>query len=185
MTDFTIHTPDSAPEAAKDRLQASQKTMGFVPNLYGVMAESPEHLEAYQTVAGLFSKSSLTVEEQNVVWLTINVEHNCHYCVPAHTAIAKTQGVADDIVAALREARPLPDAKLEALRQFTLKVTRQRGDVDDADVQAFFAAGYDQRAVLDVILGLAQKVMSNYVNHFANTPVDEAFQPFAWTPPAA
>lgn len=182
MATFTIHTPDTAPEGAKPRLEAAQKAVGFVPNLYGVMAESPQHLEAYQTLAGLFEASSLTAEERNVVWLTINVEHNCHYCVPAHTGIAKSQGVSDAVIEALREARPLPDDKLEALRQFTLKVVRQRGVVSDEDVQAFFAYGYDQRTVLDVILGTAHKVMSNYVNHFAQTPVDQGFSAFAWEP---
>lgn len=182
MATFDIHTTESAPEGAKARLEAAQKSLGFIPNLYGVMAESPQHLEAYQTLAGLFEASSLTTEERNVVWLAINVEHNCHYCVPAHTGIAKSQGVSDEIINALREAHPLPDAKLEVLRQFTLKVVRGRGVVSGADTEALFAQGYDQRTVLDIILGVAHKVMSNYVNHFAQTPVDQGFSAFAWEP---
>ncbi|NNU15686.1 carboxymuconolactone decarboxylase family protein [Parvularcula sp. ZS-1/3] len=182
MAQFDILTTDNAPEGAKQRLEAAKQQLGFVPNLYGVMATSPQHLEAYQTLAGLFEASSLTPEERNTVWLTINVEHDCHYCVPAHTGIAKSQGVRDEVIEALRENRPLPDEKLEALRQFTLKVVRQRGVVSEADTQAFFAHGYDQRTVLDVILGVSHKVMSNYVNHFAQTPVDEGFKAFAWQP---
>ena len=182
MAEFTVHSLESAPEGSKPLLEGSQKAFGMIPNLHGVMAESPQHLEAYQTLHSLFQKTSLTTEEQNVVWLTINVEHNCHYCVPAHTGIAKSQGVSDDLVEALREARPLPDAKLEALRQFTLSVVRNRGVVPPSDTEPFFAAGYDQRTVLDILLGLAQKVMSNYVNHFAQTPVDPPFQQFDWQP---
>lgn len=182
MADFTIHSTETAPEASKPLLEGSQKAFGMIPNLHGVMAESPQHLEAYQKLHALFQDTAFTAEERNVVWLTINVEHNCHYCVPAHTGIAKSQGVSDDIINALREARPLPDAKLEALRQFTLSTLRNRGVVPSEDLEAFFAAGYDQRAVLDVVLGLAQKVMSNYVNHFADTPVDAPFQQFDWQP---
>lgn len=185
MTDFTIHTVESAPDAAKPLLEASQKAFGLIPNLHGVMAESPQHLEAYQHLHQLFQETSLSAVERNVVWLAINVEHQCHYCVPAHTGIAKSQGVDDATIEALRNNQPLPDERLELLRQFTLKLVRRRGVVADADVDAFLAAGFTRQHVLDIILGLAQKVMSNYVNHLADTPVDAPFQKFAWTPPGA
>ncbi|MEO0400170.1 MAG: carboxymuconolactone decarboxylase family protein [Pseudomonadota bacterium] len=183
MTDFNIHTADTAPDAAKEILQTAQKNFGFVPNLYGVMAESPEILEAYGKIGDLFGRSSLSAVERNVVWLAINVEHNCHYCVPAHTGIAKSQGVGDDVIEALRNNTPIPDDRLEALRAFTLQVVRGRGEVSEADVNAFLAAGFTKRNILDVILGVSHKTISNYVNHFADTPVDAAFQSFAWTPP--
>ena len=185
MTDFTLHTQGSAPQESQPLLDNSLKAFGMIPNLHAVMAESPQHLEAYQKLHELFQQTSLTPTEQNVVWLTINVEHACHYCVPAHTAIAHMQKVDETIIEDLRHAAPLADTKLEALRQFTLKVVRQRGNVSNEDVQAFLAAGYTNRQVLDVILGLAQKVMSNYVNHLADTPVDAPFQKFDWTPSAA
>ncbi len=185
MTEFTIHTIDTAPDESKPLLEQSQKSFGSIPNLHGVMAESPEHLQAYQTLHGLFQRTSLSKVEQNVVWLTINVEHECHYCVPAHTAIAHMQGVDQATIDALRAGAPLADDRLEALRTFTLKVVRNRGRLDDADVDAFLAAGFSRRNILDVVLGLAQKVMSNYVNHFADTPVDAPFQKFDWTPDAA
>lgn len=185
MSKFTLHTAETAPAEARPLLEKSQTAFGMIPGLHAVMAESPQHLEAYQTLHGLFQDTSLGVTERNVVWLAINVEHACHYCVPAHTAIAKSQGVDDGIIDALRDARALDDPRLEALRQFTLKVVRQRGHVDDADVQAFLDAGFTRRNVLDIVLGVAQKVMSNYVNHLAETPVDAPFTKYAWTPPAA
>ena len=88
--------------------------------------------------------------------------------------------VSDEISEALRNETPLPSEKLEALRDFTLKVVRSRGDISDADVQKFIDAGYTQRNVLEVVLGVAQKVMSNYTNHLAETPVDKPFQAFDW-----
>ncbi|MEM9913070.1 MAG: carboxymuconolactone decarboxylase family protein, partial [Pseudomonadota bacterium] len=115
-----------------------------------------------------------------VVWQAINVEHECHYCVPAHTGIAKMMKVSDEISEALRNETPLPTAKLEALRTFTVQMVRARGNVTEAQMQAFFDAGYGHRAVLDVVLGLAQKTMSNYINHMAQTPVDEVFHPLLW-----
>ena len=152
----------------------------MIPNLHAVMAEAPGLLEGYQHLHALFLDTSFSAEEQTVVWQSINVEHGCHYCVPAHTAIAKQMDVDDAITDALRDETELPTARLEALRDFTLRVVRQRGEVSDDAVQAFLDAGYTRRQLLEVVLGVSQKVMSNYVNHLAETPVDAPFQKFAW-----
>ncbi|MEM9055838.1 MAG: carboxymuconolactone decarboxylase family protein [Pseudomonadota bacterium] len=181
MTDFTLHTEDTAPADSKPLLAGSLKAFGMVPGLHAVMAEAPGLLEAYQKVHALFADSSFDKDELTVVWQTINVEHECHYCVPAHTAIANSMGVSNDITNALRNETPLPSDRLEALRTFTLAVVRNRGHVDDAAVQAFLDAGFTRRQILEVVLGVSQKVMSNYTNHLARTPVDAPFQPFEWT----
>lgn len=180
MTEFAIHTEESAPDDAKPLLQASKKAYGMIPNLHGVFAESPQILEAYQTLQALFSKSSLSTTERHVVWLTINVYHGCHYCVPAHTFLALMDKVPEDLVDAIREERPIPDTRLEALRQFTLALTAQRGAVDDDQVEAFFEAGFTKRNIFDVLLGLSHKVLSNYANHLAQTPIDGPFAKYAW-----
>ena len=183
MTKFTQHTAETAPAESAEILTGAQKTMGFVPNLYSVLAESPPALKAYQALGDLFGATNLSKVEQNIVWLTINYENNCHYCVPAHTMIAKGAGVSDADIEALRESTPLTDPKLEALRSFTAKVTRQRGDLSEADTEAFLEAGYTTEHILAIIVGQAHKVISNYTNHFADTPVDAPFQKFAWTHP--
>ena len=128
----------------------------------------------------LFGNSSFDTDEITVVWQAVNVEHNCHYCVPAHTGIAKNMGVSDDISDALRNQTPLPNTRLEALRTFTLSVVRERGNVDDNAVQAFLDAGFTRRHILEVVLGVSQKVMSNYTNHLADTVLDEPFRQFKW-----
>ena len=182
MTEFTLHDQTTAPDASKPLLEKSIATFGMVPNLHAVMAESPQLLEAYQHLHDLFQKTAFDKDELTVVWQTINVENECHYCVPAHTGIAKAMGVDDAITDALRDGSSLPNTRLEALRDFTLKVVRNRGNLDDTSVNAFLAAGFTQRHILDVILGYAQKILSNYTNHFAQTPVDKPFQKFGWSP---
>lgn len=180
MTDFTLHTLDTAPEDSKASLEDSIKAFGSIPGLHATMAEAPGLLEGYKVLHELFSNSSFDKDEITVVWQTINVEHACHYCVPAHTAIAKSMGVDDAITEALRNETALPNARLEALRDFTLSVVRGRGNVDDTAVQAFLDAGYTKRQILEVVLGLSQKIMSNYTNHLAHTPIDKGFQKFEW-----
>ncbi|MFI8602830.1 carboxymuconolactone decarboxylase family protein [Cellulophaga baltica] len=181
MTTLKVQTIESAPEASKPLLENSQKAYGMIPGLHGVLATAPNLLKAYQTLHELFVDTSFNNEELTVVWQTINVEHACHYCVPAHTGIAKMMKVDDAITEALRNETPLADAKLEALRTMTLAITRNRGNVSQEDLDAFYAAGYGEQQVLEIILGLSQKVISNYTNHIANTPVDDAFKSFAWS----
>jgi len=138
MASFKIHDLDSAPEASKPLLENSIAAFGGVPALHGVMAESPQHLEGYQVLHGLFMQTAFDAEEQTVVWQTINVENECHYCVPAHTAVAKMMKVSDDITEALRNETPLPTDKLNALRSFTIAVMNTRGHPSQGDLQAFF-----------------------------------------------
>ncbi len=181
MVDFTFHDESTAPEESKPLIEKSKAAFGRLPGLHKVMAEAPGLLEGYQRLHELFVNSSFDKDELTVVWQTINVENECHYCVPAHTGIAKNMGVDDAIIEALRNETPLPNERLEALRSFTLKLVRDRGFVADEDVQAFLDAGFTKRNVLEVILGYSQKIMSNYTNHLAKTPVDPVFEKFAWS----
>ena len=181
MTTLKVHNIETAPEGSKALLEQSLKANGMIPGLHGVLAGAPGILEAYQTIHKLFTETSFNKDELTVVWQTINVEHECHYCVPAHTAIAKMMKVDDAITEALRNETPLEDSKLEALRTLTLAITRNRGHVSQEELAAFYAAGYGEQQVLEIILGLSQKVISNYTNHIANTEVDAPFKPFAWS----
>ena len=184
MVSFPIHTAQSAPEAARAALEGAQKSLGFIPNLYAVLAENPAVLEAYQTLAGIFAKAGFSPVEQQLIPLIVSVENGCGFCVGAHSAIATMHKVSPDIVNAVRQASPIHDRKLEALRTFTRKVIQERGFAADADVAAFLEAGYTKAHVLGVVLGVAWKTVSNYANHLAETPLNDAFAQFAWTPPA-
>lgn len=179
MAEFTLYTAENAPEESKPLLADSVAAFGMLPNLHAVMAEAPTLLKGYQVLHELFQNTSFNAEELTVVWQSINVEHDCHYCVPAHSAIAASMKVDQGIVDALVNKTPLADAKLETLRETTLAMTRERGVISDEQIEKFFAAGYGQQQLLEIIVGLSQKVMSNYTNHLANTPVDEPFKKFA------
>jgi alkylhydroperoxidase family enzyme len=178
MTKLKIHTIESAPEASRPLLEGSQKAYGMIPGLHGVLAGAPNILKALHE---LFVNSSFNNEELTVVWQSINVEHACHYCVPAHTGIAHMMKVDNEITTALRDETELKNPKLEALRTMTLSMVRNRGNVSQGELEAFYAAGYGEQQLLEIILGLSQKTISNYANHIANTPVDAGFQKFAWT----
>ncbi len=183
MTKFTAYTIDNAKEASKGVLRDVKGAFGFVPNLQANMAESPELLAGYTALWDLFSKSTLTAHEQQVVYLTSNFENNCHYCMAGHTTLAKMIKMDESVITALRNGDVLPDAKMEALRRFTTTVVRTRGFAKDADVDAFIAAGYTRQNVLEVVLGVATKVLSNYTNHIAHTELDAFMSGNEWTKP--
>ena len=178
MTEFTLYTAENAPEESKSLMADSVAAFGMVPNLHAVMAEAPTLLKGYQVLHDLFQKTSFNAEELTVVWQSINVEHACHYCVPAHSAIAASMKVDQGIVDSLVDKTPLANPKLETLRETTLAMVRERGVISDEQIEKFFAAGYGKQQLLEIIVGLSQKVMSNYTNHLANTPVDAPFKKF-------
>jgi alkylhydroperoxidase family enzyme len=178
MKTLKIHDLESAPAASKPQLEASIKSFGMLPGLHGALAGSPQALEAYKTLHELFQNSSFNAEELTVVWQTINIEHDCHYCIPAHTAIAHMMKVDPKITETLRAKTTLPTEKLQVLHETTLEIVRERGHLSASQTEAFYKAGYGDQQLLDIVLGVAQKVMSNYTNHLAKTPVDAPFQKF-------
>ena len=182
MTDFTIHTTDSAPEASQELLAAAQDKYGFVPNLLGEMAEAPSMLKAYMTVGEVLESSSLTPQEQQVLILTVSYLNECAYCMTAHSAVAKMVALPEREISALREGRPLSDARLDALRRFAEILVEQRGRASEEDVASFLAAGFTRAQILEVIVGIAFKTLSNFTVHLADTPIDRQFAPFRWQP---
>ena len=182
MSSLPILDVETAPAGSKEILQGAQQAMGFVPNLFGVLASSPAALEAYTTLSKLQdAKTDFSETERQVLFLSISAQNGCGYCVAAHSAISSMKRVPDDVVRALRSGSALPDPKLEALRSFALAVVEERGWVAGEALDAFRAAGYGDRHVLEVILAVAFKTISNFTNHVSGTDLDPAFQPQAWT----
>ena len=183
MSAFEVHTLETAPEAARPALETAKAKFGMVPNLIGALAESPAAADAYLALGEAVGRTSFTPTERHVVWFTINAEHECTYCMAAHTAIAHSEKIDQAVVDTARELGEYDDPRLETLRQFTLKVVRQRGWVSPEEVDEFLDAGFTRAQVLEVITIAAHKTISNYTNHLVETPVDAPFAKFAWTAP--
>ena len=185
MSQFPIHTEESHPEHAAEVIGKVKASYGFVPNLLGALSESPGAAEAYMSLGAALRDSSLSPQERHVVWFTINTIHGCDYCMAAHTAMAKKEGVADDVIETARAGGDYADQRLQVLKEFTTKMVLERGWVQPAEIDAFLNAGFTQRTVIDIILAISHKVLSNYTNHVVETPVDVPFAKFAWTPAQA
>jgi len=181
MTNLTLHeNDDTATTAQKEVLERAEKAIGMVPNLIRVMAGSPAAANAYLDVHERFSQSSLTPVEQQTVLLSASFVNGCHYCMAAHTGGAKQAGMDEQALQALRTGGEIEDRRLSALSALTREIVESRGYPSDATLQAFRDAGFEDAQLLDVMIGVTQKTLSNYVNHMAETPLDEMLQPFAW-----
>ena len=170
--DFVAHDTQSAPQDAAELLSQSQEEMGFIPNMYRHMADAPPLLKAYKQMSQLFSQTSLSEAEQQVVLLAASVENRCDFCTKAHSKMAAGAGVSEDDVSAIREGGQPGDSKLAALAQFTKKMVAERAWLAEADMQALLQAGYERPQILEVVLGVGMKTLSNYTNHIAQTDVN-------------
>ncbi|MFI9306592.1 carboxymuconolactone decarboxylase family protein [Streptomyces triculaminicus] len=180
MSEFTRHDITSAPEKARPILESTAKGFGFVPAPVALMAESPELLEGFMTGNALFNKTTLSPLEREVFILTMATTVECHYCVAMHSSILTRQSADQALIEALRAGTPLEDAKLEAMRVFTLAVMEGHGHVAPDTMEAFLTAGYTRRNALEVVLGLGVYTISTYANRMTDAPLDEPFKAFEW-----
>ena len=146
------------------------------------MVNSPGLLNTYlDGYAAFRADSGFTPPEQETVFLVISRENACEYCVSAHSMLAEAKsGLAPEVVAAIRDDRPIADARLAALAGFTRRMVRARGLPSKADVAAFLDAGYGERQILEIVLAIAVKTLSNYANHLFHTPLDPLFEGHRW-----
>lgn len=178
---FPVHTIDSAPEASRPLLRGLQASLGMVPNLAASMAESPPLLAGFLHLRRLFYEGSFTPAEVQVLALTNAGENGCGYCMALHTALALEAGVSAATVQALREGQPPREPRERALSNLSRRLVRERGRLREEDLAAFFAAGYAPAQALEVVLGVAVSILPNFAHHLTACPLDDAFQPHAWT----
>lgn len=180
-----VHTIETAPEKSAEILEKVKAKYGFVPNLMGVLSESPAILKGYLALSELVDQTTLTPLERQIALIGASVTNGCDYCVAAHSTISSMQNLPSDVIQAVRENSPISDAKLETFRKFVQTVTEQRGNVSEEEKAAFLDAGYTKQNILEVILAVGMKTLSNYTNHIAETPLDAAFEPAKWHKAAA
>jgi uncharacterized peroxidase-related enzyme len=187
LAEYKISLPPQTLETADGRaravLEKAQKQVGFIPNMYSNMVHSPAVLDTYLDGYAAFRKDSgFTPVEQEVVFLVISRENGCEYCVSAHSFLAdKASGVPTAITDAIRDGRSLTDAKLEALADLTRTMVNGRGLPGRAQVDRFLSAGYSERQILEIVLAIAVKTLSNYTNHLFHTALDDMFAARKWS----
>ena len=185
MSWFPEHTIESAPAGSRRFMTATQSHLGYLPAATARWAASPALLEGFGRLNGIFESSTLDPVAREVVVMTIATRNGCHICVAMHTARLVSLGAQPGVRAALRDARPVGDERLEAIRVFTLRILDTAGDVGDDALRAFLDSGYTGQHALEVVLGIGTYTMSTLANRLTGAPLDDQLRAFAWHPDAA
>jgi AhpD family alkylhydroperoxidase len=183
MTSFPIHTIDTAPEESRKTLRTVKETLGIIPNLAAGMAEAPTLVRAFFAVREMYSHGTLSPIEIQVLSLTNAFENGCEWCMAFHSAAALKEGLSKVALEALRAGRAPEDPRLGALSDLSRSMVRNRGEVSEQDLEAFYAAGFNKAQALEVVLGVGFSVMANFSGHLVQSPLDAAFEPHAWSRP--
>ncbi len=166
MITFTEHTTTNTEGDTKKLLQSIESGYGFIPNLFSFMAEAPTTVQAYMQLNDLLAKTSIPMPQLQVALLAASIENDCEFCRVAHRAIGKKMGANVESLAALNEGREITEPKDKAIAEFTKAIVHHRGWVPEQETAKFLEAGYNKQNILEVVLVVTIKTLSNYSNHF-------------------
>jgi uncharacterized peroxidase-related enzyme len=167
----------NAPAGSKSTLEGVQKAFGFIPNLMGVFAHSPEMLKGYLALDAEYNKTSFTPQERTFALLAASLENECGYCTAAHSTIAKAfLKVPAETVAAIRAGESTGNKKTDAIITLVRELVSKRGHASPEAIENFLAVGYTKIQVMELLMAIALKTISNYLDHISPAPLDAAFQ---------
>lgn len=167
---FPVPTRDQVSPANQAMFDALKGQLGMVPNLYATLAHSQNALGSYLALQS--AKSSITGKAREVVNLVVSQVNRCAYCLAAHTAIGGMVGFTPAQILEIRGGRAAFDAKLDALAKLTKDIATNRGHGTEATVDAFIAAGWTAENLVDVIVTIGDKTVTNYLHAATKVPVD-------------
>jgi uncharacterized peroxidase-related enzyme len=167
---FTVPTKEEVSANNQAIFDHMQQNFGKVPNLYAFFAINDTALADYLALQN--RKSTLTGKEREVINLVVSQVNDCRYCVPAHTAIAKMHGFTDEQILEIRRAQISFNDKYDALARLVKETTVNRGRPSQNTLDAFFGAGYNQANLIDVMMVVGDKIISNYLHNITQIPVD-------------
>lgn len=169
MKKFTVPSRDEVAPANQAIFDTLNKALGFVPNLYATIAYSENGLGRY--LAFQNAKTTLSNKEKEAVNLVVSEVNNCVYCKSAHTLIGKMNGFTDEQLLNIRREKS-DNPKLDALIKLAASITRNRGNAATELVDDFYAQGYSNENLVDLILQISDKTAMNYLHNLTKVPVD-------------
>lgn len=173
-------TDEAAIGNVKEIFESTKAQLGFIPNMYRTMGNSPGYLSTYLHGYSVFRESSgFTPQEQELIFLVLSQKNGCDYCIAAHSMLADKVSKLDTVtLKAIRSGETVTDAKLQALAELTSRLFETRGLINNADAQKFLSMGYEEQQILEIILAISVKTLSNYSNHIFHTDIDAAFESY-------
>jgi AhpD family alkylhydroperoxidase len=170
MKTFNVPTIEQVSPANQALFANLKKGLGMVPNLYATLAHSENALASYLALQN--AKSSINGKAREVVNLVVSQVNNCEYCLAAHTVIGGMVGFTPSQLLEIRSGSASFDPKLDALAKFTKNVALNRGHADNEVIEAFFAAGWNEENLVDTIVTIGDKTVTNYLHGVMKVAVD-------------
>lgn len=172
MSYFNVPKREEVSESNQEIFDGLKNKLGFVPNLY---AYSETGLGDYLSLQN--RKTSLKTKEKELVNLVVSQVNNCKYCLSAHTVLGKMNGFSDAEILEIRKGEASFDSKLDTLAKTTKAITENKGRVSVAQKDNFFAAGYSEESLVDLIILIGDKTISNYIHNLAGFEIDFPLAP--------
>jgi uncharacterized peroxidase-related enzyme len=166
---------DAAPATARPLLEAVNKQIGSVPNLFRLVANSPAAREGYLGMSGALAKGRLPAPTRERIALAVAQIKSCGYCLSAHSFMGKNLAPLSEAEIAVNRLGGSLDPKADAAVRFAAKVFREHGHLSDADEQAVRMAGYDDAQIVQIVQivqHVALNTRTNYINSVAQTEID-------------
>jgi uncharacterized peroxidase-related enzyme len=179
---FKQHSIASAPDASKMALQQIEKRLGFLPNLFATLAESPVTLEGYLGLDGVLAKGTFSAAERQILEIAVSTANGCDYCTAAHSTFARSLRAPEDAIIAARGEGVTTDLRLQALVHFTHAVVRERGHIGREELETFLDVGFTPPQALEIVAHVGLKTISNYIDGLAHVPLDAQFREHARQP---
>ncbi|MEW6996776.1 carboxymuconolactone decarboxylase family protein [Colwelliaceae bacterium BS250] len=183
MSIYKCHTAITAPQPSVQIMRTLETNLGFIPNVFAIIAESPSALKGLVDLHTCFTDSTFTAQEQQIILLATSTENECVYCVAGHTAFAKSIGMDDGIVQAMRNKQVVPHHRFNALSNTVRALIQCRGQISAEQLNNFFAVGYTKAQLLELVMGICVKTFTNYISNALTIPLDQAFAEYAWQRP--
>ena len=168
----TPATIQDAPDASQGLLDAVQKQLGSVPNMFRLVANSPAVLEGYLGLNGALGKGNLDPATRERIALAVAQINGCGYCLAAHTYLGKNLARLSDVEITANRTGGSTDAKADAAVRFAAEIVEARGRVASSAVDAVKAAGYSDAEIVEVVAHVALNTLTNYVNEVFGTEID-------------
>ena len=182
MPPFEIQSIESAPEGSKAPLESLRHAFGMVPNVAGIIANSPVLAGVFVPLFAGVHSGTLSEGEIQTLLLTNAVTNRCVWAVAFHSYLALKAGLAPADVKAIRERRVPRDPRLAALSSYALSLIETRGHVGEEAVEALVSAGFKTEQALEVLAVSAASTITNYTLNIAEPPLEAMFQAHAWRP---
>ena len=184
MNNFIYHTAETSSNEAASVLSDIKEKVGFVPNVFAIIAESTPALKGLVALNEAYSLSSFSAKEQQIILIATSTENECIYCVAGHTAFAESINMPTNIITAMRNQNSTTNQSYNVLATTVRQLIKHKGQVSPDIINNFIHAGYCKAQFFELVLGICVKTFTNYVSNALNVELDEAFKPYAWQRPS-